>query len=252
VNDEKAMVQLQAATVAALHRIATALEAIALSKAPAPNFVRPLGEYAEFDFDSIGAKVAARDRHGPTTLEWGGYQWTRRSPSNKFGSAIWFSRPIGKAEDGSVRYARLITFREPSEAEPLPEKVAEKVRNGESAGIGRQAATPGPEQTHPAEETQAHAPINADVAQAKAKLQTTPAASDNRKLARIISGAWFERAKKLAARVSYYQKDGQPDLYHLAGSALKCGYPEITDDNLADVLRALEQHAIEQTVEVPA
>jgi len=107
MNDEKTMIQLQAATVAVLHRIATALEAIALSKAPAPNFVRPISEYAEFDFNAIGAKVAAHDRHGPTMLEWGGYQWTRRSPSNKFGSAIWFSRPIGKDETG-VRYARLI------------------------------------------------------------------------------------------------------------------------------------------------
>jgi len=67
MNDEKTMIQLQAATVAVLHRIATALEAIALSKAPAPNFVRPISEYAEFDFNAIGAKVAAHDRHGPTS-----------------------------------------------------------------------------------------------------------------------------------------------------------------------------------------
>ena len=244
MSEEKTMIQLQAATVAVLHRIATALEAIALTKAPAPNFVRPIGEYAEFDFDAIGAKVAARDQHGPTMLEWGGYQWTRRSPSNKFGSAIWFSRPIGKDETG-VRYARLITFREPGEAEPLPGKVAEKVGNG------KPAAAPRPEQAHPAEEAQAHAPIYADVAQARAKPKPTPLANDDRKYAHVKSSAWFERAKKLAARVTYYQdKKGQPNLYHLAGAALKCGYQEITDENLSAVLRDLEQHAIEQTTEV--
>jgi len=245
MSEEKTMIQLQAATVAVLHRIATALEAIALTKAPAPNFVRPIGEYAEFDFDAIGAKVAARDQHGPTMLEWGGYQWTRRSPSNKFGSAIWFSRPIGKDETG-VRYARLITFREPGEAEPLPGKVAEKVGNGKPAAAHR------PAQAHPDEEAQAHAPIDADVAQAKAKPQTTPATGDKgHKYAHVKSIAWFERAKALAARAPYYQdKNGQPNLYHLAGAALKCGYQEITDENLDAVLRDLEQHAIEQTTEV--
>src|SRR3972149_535582 len=95
MNDDKS-IQLQAATVAALNRIASALEAIALAKAPAPNFVRSIAEYATFEFESIGAKIVGRDRHGVTAVEWAGYQWTRRSPSNKFGSAVWFSGAAGQ------------------------------------------------------------------------------------------------------------------------------------------------------------
>src|SRR3972149_4235485 len=126
MNDDKS-IQLQAATVAALTRIASALGAITLAKAPAPHFVRPIAEYATFEFESIGAKIVGRDRHGVTAVEWAGYQWTRRSPSNKFGSAIWFSRAAGKDEAGNVRYVRLITFREMTEPEPLPGKVAAQV-----------------------------------------------------------------------------------------------------------------------------
>src|SRR3972149_10685712 len=121
MNDDKS-IQLQAATVAALNRIASALEAIALTKAPAPNFVRPIGEYAVFEFESIGAKVTARDQHGVTAVEWAGYQWTRRSPSNKFGSAIWLSRAAGKDEAGDVRYVRPITFPGVTPAEAGPRK----------------------------------------------------------------------------------------------------------------------------------
>jgi len=123
----KQLIALQSAQVAALGRIAAALEAIALTKAPAPNFIRPIADYPTFEFESIGARVTGRDQHGVTEVEWAGYQWTRRSPSNKFGTAIWFSRPAGKDEAGNVRYVRLITFREPTEPAPLPAKVAAQV-----------------------------------------------------------------------------------------------------------------------------
>lgn len=110
-------------SLAVLNRIAGALETIAMSNAPAPNFVKPIGAYAGFDYTSIGALVKASDANGPTELEWGGYLWTRRSPQNKFGEVIWFSRCIGKDADGTNKYARLITFKQMSEAEPLPRKV---------------------------------------------------------------------------------------------------------------------------------
>lgn len=116
-----------------LNRIATALESIALTNAPAPNFIKPIEAYADFDFTAIGALVRQRDQYGPTDLEWGGYSWTRRSPQNKFGEAIWYSRPIGKNEDGQVKYARLITFKKFTEAEPLPRKVEALVEKKETA-----------------------------------------------------------------------------------------------------------------------
>jgi hypothetical protein len=119
--------------LAVLDRIARALETIALSNAPAPNFVKSIEAYSGFDFTSIGALVKGRDQNGPTELEWGGYSWTRRSPNNKFGEAIWFSRAIGKDAEGNVKYSRLITFKKMSEAEPLPRKVEALVEESRPA-----------------------------------------------------------------------------------------------------------------------
>lgn len=103
--------------------IAESLRAISAVSAPkAPNYSRPMTEYKNFDWKSIGATVTANDPAGVTSVEWGGFTWTRRSPQNKFATAIWFSRPEGKDADGNVRYVRLITFKAPTEAEPLPTK----------------------------------------------------------------------------------------------------------------------------------
>jgi len=41
----------------------------------------------------------------------------------------------------------------------------------------------------------------------------------------------------------YLSSNGEPNYYHLTGAAVKCGYPEITDDNLADVMAALIDYA---------
>jgi hypothetical protein len=76
-------------------------------------------------------------------LEWGGHAWQRRSPQNKFGSAIWYSRAVGKDESG-VHYARLITFREMGDAEPLPAKVADKIGGARKAAHSPAAAPPSP------------------------------------------------------------------------------------------------------------
>ncbi len=132
MNDER-VISLLAALTANTNRIANALEAIALTNAPAPNFIKPIESYADFDFTTIGALVKARDAHGPTELEWGGYTWTRRSPQNKFGEAIWFSRPTGKDAEGNVKYVRLITFKALTPAEPLPRKVEALVEKPQPA-----------------------------------------------------------------------------------------------------------------------
>lgn len=125
-----------------LNRIAVALESIALTNAPAPNFVKPIAAYADFDFTAIGALVRQRDAHGPTELEWGGYLWTRRSPQNKFGEAIWFSRATGKDAEGNVKYVRLITFKKMGEAEPLPRKVEAMVERKAPNEQPEKAAAP--------------------------------------------------------------------------------------------------------------
>lgn len=128
MNDER-IVSLLSAQTAALSRIAIALETIAMTNAPAPNFIKSIEMYADFDFTTIGAVVKQYDQNGPTELEWGSYLWTRRSPQNKFGEAIWFSRAVGKDAEGNNKYARLITFKRMTEAEPLPRKVEALVEN---------------------------------------------------------------------------------------------------------------------------
>jgi ssDNA-binding DdrB-like protein len=95
---------------ASLQGLESHLRQIALSSNPAPNYQRPLNEYPAFDWPSIGATVLNRDGDGATAVEWNGQVFTRRSPTNKFDAAVWFSRHLGQDSDGNKRYARLITF----------------------------------------------------------------------------------------------------------------------------------------------
>ena len=133
-----------------LTRIADALERLANDGKPvAPEMRRPISEYAKFDWPSIGASVVAADADGPTHVEYAGTIWTRRSPTNKFGAAIWFSRSSGaKDADGNVIYLRLITFQEIHDADPISKKAAELSRSkpAESA-----VQTPPPDASQPSE-----------------------------------------------------------------------------------------------------
>lgn len=64
------------------------------------------------------------------------------------------------------------------------------------------------------------------------------------KSATVRSGGFNAAAVDLAARLPYYQnKQGGADFYHLTGAAAKLGHAEITDENLAQVLRELEDYA---------
>lgn len=126
-----------------LQHIAAALETLARAQGPAPelNLVRPLAEYPGFDWASIDASLIKGDQYGPTHVEHGGYVYTRRSPQNKFGEAIWYSRATGKAEDGTTTYARLITFRKLADADSLPDKVVQAVKAAMPAIATHQGAT---------------------------------------------------------------------------------------------------------------
>jgi ssDNA-binding DdrB-like protein len=114
--------------VASLRGVEAHLRQIAVSSNPAPNYQRPLTEYADFDWPSIGATVLNRDDDGATAVEWNGQVFTRRSPNNKFDAAVWFSRCVGKDADGNNRYARLISFKAVSEAEPIAAKAKKAIR----------------------------------------------------------------------------------------------------------------------------
>lgn len=119
--------EMQLLTV--LDRIARGVETIAMSNATAPSFNRPMSEYKDFDWSSIGATVTETDRDGVSVVEWGGYNWKRRNPSNNFDNAIFYTRPIGKKEDGSNKYARLITFKEVGKVKSLNRDTEELVES---------------------------------------------------------------------------------------------------------------------------
>jgi hypothetical protein len=104
------------------------LRQMAISSNTAPNYQRPLSEYPTFDWPSIGAIVLNQDGDGATSVEWNGQVFTRRSPSNKFDAAVWFSRHLGQDVDGNKRYARLISFRDLSDAEPIAAKAKKAIR----------------------------------------------------------------------------------------------------------------------------
>ncbi len=110
-----------ASTDALLARIAAALERLAVNTPP-PNYKRGLAAYRTFDFARLGIRVVKSDADGPSVLEWNNHYFTRRAGKGKFGVAVWFSRPIGKGEgeDEELRFERLITFKDYSEAESLP------------------------------------------------------------------------------------------------------------------------------------
>jgi hypothetical protein len=114
---------------ASLQGLESHLRQIALSSNPAPNYQRPLNDYPTFDWPSIGATVLNRDGDGATAVEWNGQVFTRRSPSNKFDAAVWFSRHLGQDSDGNKRYARLVTFRALSDAEPIAAKAKKAIRS---------------------------------------------------------------------------------------------------------------------------
>jgi len=85
---------------ASLEGVESHLRQIAVSSNPAPNYQRHLSEYPTFDWPSIGATVLNRDGDGATAVEWNGQVFTRRSPSNKYDTAVWFSRHLGQDSDG--------------------------------------------------------------------------------------------------------------------------------------------------------
>ncbi len=121
--------EVQHRQITALEQIAEALDRLAPNTAP--NYQRSLEEFRSFAWESINATIERSDQYGAAIVNWRGYQFVRRSPSNKFGEAIWFSRCVGKDETGENKYERLITFKPTSKAQvdAIPEKVSRLMTN---------------------------------------------------------------------------------------------------------------------------
>lgn len=149
-----------------LRRVANALEKMSGVKPTGPDYRRTLAEYPTFDWSSIGAEVVSVDQDGPTCVFCDGSQWTRRSPQNKFGEAIWFSRSAGHDDEGEVIYLRLITFKAPAEVDPLGRKVKQELTSQQPAPA---KPTQAPAKPAPA---QPQAPANQHAVQSIAKPET--------------------------------------------------------------------------------
>lgn len=72
----------------------------------------------------------------------------------------------------------------------------------------------------------------------------------NRILTDQAAKGWRAGCTELALRYPRYltvlrggKLSNEPNLFHLLGAALKCGYPEVTDDNWREVLAAINQRA---------
>ena len=123
--------EIQHRQMVASLRIADMVERLAPATTAAPNYQRPLENFLTFDWESIGATVERSEQYGAAIVNWRGMQFVRRSSSNKFGEAIWFSRCTGKDELGENKYERLITFKPLAkvDVEPVPEKVSRLMQN---------------------------------------------------------------------------------------------------------------------------
>lgn len=122
------LLEIQHRQMVALERIAQCLEQHTPQVTYAPNYTFPLESFASFDWESIGATVERTDNYGAAIVSWRGNNFVRRSPNNKFGEIIFFSRCVGKDDQGENKYERLISFKPVSEVEPLPDKVSRRLR----------------------------------------------------------------------------------------------------------------------------
>ncbi|MBP0022316.1 MAG: hypothetical protein J7647_32765 [Cyanobacteria bacterium SBLK] len=95
------------------------LVALINQNAVAPDLKRPIQQFKTFNWSSIGAIVIESDEDGVAIVRWGGKEYKRRSPSNRYDPAIWFSRRQGS------EWERLITFN--NKVEPV-EPIGEKAR----------------------------------------------------------------------------------------------------------------------------
>ena len=119
------LLDLQLRQTIALEKIASALTRLVPDIAP--NYQFPLESFKTFDWSIIDAEVVKFDQYSAAIVRWNGKEFLRRSPSNKYGAAVWFSRCTGKNDDGSNQYEKLITFKPTSDRNVEP--ISEKARN---------------------------------------------------------------------------------------------------------------------------
>lgn len=97
--------------ISAVERLAAAAETLASGqqhKTSTPaKFIKPIEEFPNFDWGSIGAKIEYRDSDRiVAAVSWHGATYERKS---KHGD-VWFSRNAGRDDEGNPVYETLIKF----------------------------------------------------------------------------------------------------------------------------------------------
>lgn len=129
---QRQQLQLQRQQLAALNRIAVALEQIAQGNPNAPRppkFIRAIQQFPQFDWASIGAAALNSDRHGATVVRYEGKEYRRRAKDED----IWYNRQIAQVEgpDGRAKpvYEVLIRFSaRAAKAKGIPEEIQDLYR----------------------------------------------------------------------------------------------------------------------------
>lgn len=109
-----------------LERIAESLEKMSGVDLTRPKYVKPIADFPNFDWSSIGAIITQSDRYGAAVVSWRGQMYVRRSKAD-FGEDVWFSRGVGKDETGRNTYETLIKFTSPPKARSLPQDIMDAV-----------------------------------------------------------------------------------------------------------------------------
>lgn len=97
--------------IAAIERLAAVAESLVQGqqrKTSTPaKFIKPIEEFPSFDWASIGAKIEYRDSDRiVAAVTWRGFTYERKQ---KHGD-VWFSRNVGKDDEGNPVYETLVKF----------------------------------------------------------------------------------------------------------------------------------------------
>lgn len=126
-NDQTQLwLEIQHRQMLALESIADSLRVIAGANQKGARHTRPLAQFKTFDWSSIGATVDKSDRSGAAVVVFDGQIYTRKSKP-EFGEDIWFSRSLGKGEDGRSQYDVLIKFAAPQKVRSLSQDVLDAI-----------------------------------------------------------------------------------------------------------------------------
>lgn len=157
--------------------------------------------------------------------------------------------------------ARLITFKKPSEAEALPDKVAAAVEAATVSEVTRPVAAPAPvaitpkPAPHPATAGSVEGPkpvastpspsLAVSAAAGRGLTPPRPASSTGKPATvKIETPKWKQALAEVAkALPQYTDSKFQPDVFHILNALAREGWRVVNDSNIGDVLPTLQARA---------